>query len=94
MDGESDPLERAGRRLAQALDALEGAVARRQDSGRTALALQAEVQSLSEDRSRLAQALDQAEARCARLEAAAGHATQRVDAAMDAIRELLDDDEA
>lgn len=89
MSSDSDALERAGRRLSGALDALEAAVERRRQADKGAKALDSEVHALSQDRSRLAQELDREKARAARLEAAAGHIGQRLDAAMAALREMI-----
>ncbi len=75
MDSDLNPMERATRRLALALDALEAAVERRRAVDRTAGARDAEIQTLSNDRSRLAQELDREKARSARLEI--GHGSRR-----------------
>lgn len=90
MDSDSNPMERASRRLAAALDALEAAVERCQEAQRSVGALDSEIQSLSQDRSRLAQDLDRARARSARLDSVTDHVTERLDAAIASISELLD----
>lgn len=90
MNVDSNPLDRARRRLAGALDALEAAVRRRQEADRGVATLEAELRVLGEDRSRLAQELDRAQARSARLEVAAGSVSERLDQAIDSIRGVLD----
>ncbi|TCT13318.1 uncharacterized protein DUF4164 [Tepidamorphus gemmatus] len=94
MNVDSNPLERAQRRLALALDALEAAVRRRQETDRSLAALEAELSVLADDRSRLAQELDRAQARVARLEATTGAVSKRLDFAVDTIRAILDTDGA
>lgn len=89
MDSDSNPIEPASRRLAAALDSLEAAIRRRRDGDRSANALDAEVHSLSQDRSRLAQELDRARARSARLESASEHVSRRIDVAIASINSVL-----
>jgi len=90
MNVDSSPVERAQRRFASALDALEAAVLRRKEGERGKAALEAEIRTLSEDRSRLAQELDRSQARVARLESVAGDVSGRVDSAIGVIRGLLE----
>lgn len=94
MNVDSNPLNRAQRRLALALDALEAAVRRRQETDRSLATLEAELSVLGQDRSRLAQELDRAQARAARLEVTAGTVSERLDMAVDTIRTILDADRA
>jgi predicted nucleic acid-binding Zn-ribbon protein len=94
MNVDSNPLDRAQRRLALALDALEAAVRRRQETDRSLAALEAELSVLGDDRSRLAQELDRAQARAARLELTTGTVSKRLDLAVDTIRAILDSDRA
>ncbi len=90
MDVESSPVERAQRRFVGALDALEAAVRRRQEKDRSAAALENEIRTLSDDRSRLAQDLDKAKARSVQLESVSMNVSQRLDSAIGSIRGLLD----
>lgn len=92
MNVESSPMERAQRRLAGALDALESAVRRRQEQDRSVAALEAEVRVLSEDRSRLAQDLDKAQARAVQLESLTKGVSERLDSAIGTVRGLLEDE--
>ena len=94
MDVESSPVERAQRRFVGALDALEAAVRRRQEKDRSAAALENEIRTLSDDRSRLAQDLDKAKARSVQLESVSRNVSQRLDSAIGSIRGLLDREQA
>ena len=89
MNVESSPMERAQRRFTSALDALEAAVLRHNEAERSAAGLEAELRTLSEDRSRLAQELDRSQARMVKLEAVTGDVSGRLDSAIDTIRGLL-----
>ncbi len=93
MQGAS-PIENALRRLNAALDALEGAVDGRLDSGHKVEELESELQRLSLDRSRLAQTLDLAEARSDRIAEANQDVSRRLVTAMETIRSVLDQDGA
>ncbi len=86
----SPPLDNALQRLAAALARLEDAVERRRESDRVHAAREIEAQALNEDRARLAGELDEAFARAARLENANRDVSRRLDAAMDAIRTVLE----
>ncbi|ESR23669.1 DUF4164 family protein [Lutibaculum baratangense] len=89
MTKQPNGAERAQERLDRALDLLEARVAR-ELSARTSLdELQQEIETLTADRSRLAQQLDKAQAHAARLDAAAGHAEERVGSAIGTIKGLL-----
>jgi hypothetical protein len=90
-DGQS--IDTATRRLSQALDALEAAVERRCDAGRSETALAAQVQALGNDRARLAADLDAVSARAKRLETANRDAIGRLDAAMQSIRTVIGEGE-
>jgi predicted nucleic acid-binding Zn-ribbon protein len=94
MDVETSPVERAQRRFVGALDALEAAVRRRQAKDRSAAALESEIRTLSDDRSRLAQDLDKAQARSVQLESVSRNVSQRLDSAIGSIRGLLDGERA
>jgi hypothetical protein len=90
---ETDSIEIANRRLALALDALEAAAERRQESDRSEEALAAQIHALDTDRARLASDLDQASARSRGLEAANREVAQRLGQAIETIRGVLADEE-
>jgi chromosome segregation ATPase len=83
-------IEAATRRLALALDALEGAVERRREADTGEESLNAQLHALSADRSRLAADLDAAAARAKSLETTNRAVAGRLDAAMDTIRSVLE----
>jgi chromosome segregation ATPase len=87
---DSIAIENASRRLTIALDALEGAAERRGEADRTQEALATQIQALSNDRARLASELDQAMARWRGLEAANREVAQRLAAAIETIRGMLE----
>ena len=82
-------IDAASKRLALALDALAAAVERRQDADRAEARLDAQLQALGNDRSRLAAELDAAAARGRALESANRKVAHRLDAAIDRIRSVL-----
>jgi septal ring factor EnvC (AmiA/AmiB activator) len=86
---DTDSVDLASRRLAQALDALEAAVERRQQADRSEEALASQIQALGTDRSRLAAELDQAAARSRTLETANREVARRLDLAIDTVRAVL-----
>lgn len=86
---ETDPIEIASRRLALALDALEAAADRRAETDRSHQALATQVHALGSDRARLASELDAATARSRELESANRAVVQRIDAAIETIRGVL-----
>ncbi len=86
---EPDSVEMASRRLSIALDALEAAAERRRESDRNEQALAAQIQALGTDRARLAGALDQATARARALETANREVAQRLAAAIETVRSVL-----
>ena len=90
MNVDSTPVERAQRRFAGALDALEAAVRRRQATDRSVADLETEIRTLSTDRSRLAQDLDKAQARSVKLESVTKNVSERLDSAISSIHGLLD----
>ena len=90
---ETDSIEIANRRLALALDALEAAAERRQESDHSEEALAAQIHALDTDRARLASDLDQASARSRGLEAANREVAQRLAQAIETIRGVLADEE-
>lgn len=83
-------IDTAVKRLALALDALDAAVERRQESDRNGEALANQVQALGLDRSKLAAALDGETARSRRLEGTNREVATRLDAAMASIQSVLD----
>ena len=91
---ETDSIETATRRLALALDALEAATERRQETDRSEEALVAQIHALGTDRARLASELDQASARSRGLEAASREVAQRIEQAIETIRAMLAPDDA
>ncbi|HEY1361373.1 MAG TPA: DUF4164 family protein [Xanthobacteraceae bacterium] len=82
-------IDAASKRLALALDALAAAVERRHDADRAEARLDAQLQALGNDRSRLAAELDAAAARGRALESANREVAHRLDAAIDRIRSVL-----
>lgn len=86
----ASPIEKAVRRLNAALDVLEGAVDQRHHAGSRLVELEAELQRISVDRSRLAQSVDAAEARSDRIEEANQEVSRRLVAAMETIRSVLE----
>ncbi|ALK08054.1 DUF4164 domain-containing protein [Blastochloris viridis] len=90
---DSPPLEAAVRRVSAALDQLEAAVERRLGEERRHAGLEAQVQALGVDRARLASELDQMQHRAEGLELANRDVSQRLTAAMETIRVVLEDAE-
>ncbi|HXX04060.1 MAG TPA: DUF4164 family protein [Xanthobacteraceae bacterium] len=89
---ETDLIEIANRRLKLALDALEAAAERRGETDKSQTALTTQIQALGADRSKLASELDAATARSRGLEAANREVAQRIDAAIETIRSVLEHD--
>jgi hypothetical protein len=87
---DTDPLEAATRRLAQALEALEAATERRCEADRADGALAKQLHVLGGDRARLASQLDEATARARALESANREVAQRIDQAIETIRGVLE----
>ena len=87
---EASAIEAATKRLAAALDALDAALERRRDSDRGENALAAQVHALGTDRSKLASDLDAVTARSRKLEAANRDIAQRLDHAIDSIRQVIE----
>lgn len=83
-------MEGATRRLSAALDAMEAAIERRKDADRAELALAAQLHASGTDRSRLAGTIDDLTARNRHLAQANRDASQRVSAAIESIRGVLD----
>jgi hypothetical protein len=87
---DASAIEAATKRLAAALDALEGAVERRREADRSEGALAAQVQALGTDRSKLAAELDSVTSRSRKLEATNRDIAQRLDVAIDSIRSVIE----
>jgi len=87
---DASAIEAATKRLAAALDALEGAVERRREADRSEGALAAQVQALGTDRSKLASDLDTVTARSRSLEATNRDIAQKLDVAIDSIRSVIE----
>src|ERR1700750_3136627 len=87
-------IEAATRRLMGALDALERAVERRREADRDEDELAARIQALGADRARLADRLDGSLVKTRRLERSNREIAERLDAAIDTIRSVLDQGES
>ena len=87
-------LDAATRRLMAALDSLESAVERRRDADRDENELASRIQALGTDRSRLADELDGSLVKSRNLERTNREIAERLDAAIDTIRSVLDAGEA
>ncbi len=77
-------------RLRAAVESLEQAEARRRENQRQTGPVETELALMQDDRARLATELDAALARSNRVETLADDLTRRVDAAMTAVRAVLD----
>jgi hypothetical protein len=89
----TDPsaIDAAIRRLAQAMDALHGAVARKREAETGGDAVTMQLHALGTDRARLAGELDAAAAHARRLEHNNREVARRIDVAMSTIEKLLDE---
>ena len=83
-------IEAATRRLMQALDGLEAAAERRREADRSEHGLADQLHVLGADRSRLAADLDAVTARARALEATNQEVAQRLDAAIETIRSVIE----
>jgi len=90
---DQNEIDAATRRLNDALDALDAAVERRLEAGRSRAFLTEQVHALDADRARLAADLDSQMARAHRLESANRDIARRLDAAMENIRQVLEPQE-
>ena len=86
---EGTGIEVAIKRLQVALDTLEAASERKQESEQREAALTEQVHMLTSDRAQLAAELDGATARARRLETANRDIAQRLDAAIEAVRSVI-----
>jgi hypothetical protein len=91
---DADSIETATRRLSLALDALEAAAERRSEADRGEELLADQVQALGTDRARLASELDEVTARARVLETANREVMERIDLAIETIREVLAEDDS
>jgi hypothetical protein len=91
---DSADIDAATRRLMTALEALESAVERRREADRDENELAIRIQALGTDRSRLADELDGSLVKSRRLERTNREIAERLDAAIDTIRSVLDAGEA
>jgi Domain of unknown function (DUF4164) len=82
-------IEAATRRLMSALDALESAVERRREADRDEDELASRIQALGADRSRLADELDGSLVKSRKLERVNREIAERLDGAIETIREVL-----
>jgi hypothetical protein len=87
---DTNVIDTAARRLQSALEALEAAIERRLEGEREQAELAGQIHALGVDRSRLANDLDTAAARSRRLETTNREVVQRLDAAIETIRTLLE----
>ena len=87
---DTNAIDTATKRLAHALDALEAAVERRHDADREGQGLAEQLQAFGADRSRLASDLDVAAARARVLETTNREIANRLDAAIETIRSVLE----
>jgi hypothetical protein len=87
---DSPAVEQVTRRLTHALDLLDAAVERRIEIDRSRAVLAEQVHTLDADRSKLAADLDSQLAKVRGLEAANRDVAQRLDAAMENIRSVLE----
>jgi predicted RNase H-like nuclease (RuvC/YqgF family) len=83
-------IDAATRRLTAALDALERAVERRREADRNEDELASRIQALGADRSRLADELDGSLVRTRKLERANREIAEKLDAAIDTIKSVLE----
>ncbi|MFZ0609823.1 MAG: DUF4164 family protein [Xanthobacteraceae bacterium] len=86
---DSGAIEAAAARLSLALDALEAAAERRRETDRRAQALSDQFHAIDGDRARLASELDDAAARAKELETANREVAERLGAAIETIRGVL-----
>lgn len=82
-------IEDAARRLERATDAIESTIVKTKQTSEQNRLLEAQLDDLREDRSKLAQELDTANAKLARISDANSKVSGRIDAVVDNIRLLL-----
>lgn len=82
-------IDEALQRFGSALDALEGAYARRRTNEETVGQLEEEIQVLALDRAALAREIDEMKARAVELETVNMEVSRRLESAMESIRAVL-----
>ena len=87
---DTSAIDAASRRLALAMDALEGAVDRRREMDRGRSDLSDQIHALGSDRSQLASDLDTAAARIRSLETTNREIARRLDVAIESVRNVLE----
>jgi hypothetical protein len=87
---DTSAIDAASRRLALAMDALEGAVDRRRELDRGRSDLSDQIHALGSDRSQLASDLDTAAARIRSLETTNREIARRLDVAIESVRNVLE----
>jgi hypothetical protein len=87
---DTSAIDAASRRLALAMDALEGAVDRRREMDRGRSDLSDQIHALGSDRSQLASDLDTAAARIRSLENTNREIARRLDVAIESVRNVLE----
>jgi septal ring factor EnvC (AmiA/AmiB activator) len=87
---DTSAIDAASRRLALAMDALEGAVERRREADRGRSDLSEQIHALGSDRSRLAADLDVAASRIRSLETTNREIARRLDVAIESVRNVLE----
>ncbi len=90
MNRQDNDIEHSLSRFNASLDAFEAALVRRKQTRQTVKSLENEIQTLTEDRSNLAQELDKVRAYASQLAKIHGKADKRLDAAMENIRNVLE----
>ncbi len=88
---DTSAMDIAARRLAQALEELQAAVARKREAERGGDSVTVQLHALGNDRARLASELDHMAAQARRLEDTNREVARRIDVAMNTIKTLLDE---
>lgn len=88
---DTSAMDAAARRLTQALDSLQAAVARKHEAETGSGSLAAQIHILGADRARLASELDHTAAEARRLADTNREVARRIDVAMNTIKTLLDE---
>ena len=87
---DTSAIDAASRRLALAMDALEGAVDRRREMDRGQSDISDQLHALGSDRSQLASDLDTAAARIRSLDTTTREIARRLDVAIESVRNVLE----
>lgn len=88
---DTSAMDAAARRLTQALDALQSAVARKREAETGSGSLAAQIHVLGNDRARLASELDHTAAQARQLADTNREVARRIDVAISTIKTLLDE---